>query len=95
MKKKEQQNRYFFFKSNTIHFHYYKFLIILYTGQIKYLYSNISETATNTKYNKNIVRPKPLFIRHRKQAIDSTTNTSIINNIAMEHTMPLEFTCTG
>lgn len=66
-----------------------------YTGQVKYLYSNISETATNTKYSKNIVRPKPLFIRHRKQAIDSTTNISIINNIAMEHTMPLEFTCTG
>lgn len=42
-----------------------------------------------------MVRPRPLFMRQRKQAIDSTTKTSIINNMVMEQTMPTEFTSTG
>lgn len=53
------------------------------------------ETATKTKYNKNIVKPSPLFIFHRKQAMDIITNTSIMKRIVMEHTMPTEFTSTG
>lgn len=66
-----------------------------YTGQVIKSYSNISETATKTKYNRNMVKPNPLFMRQRKQAIDSTTNTSIINKMVMEQTMPTEFTSTG
>lgn len=70
-------------------------LLTFYTGHVITSYSNINETATKTKYNKNIVKPKPLFMRQRKQAIDITTNSNIINNIVMEHTMPTEFTSTG
>ena len=55
----------------------------------------MSETATNTKYNKNMLMPSPLFIRHRKQAIDITTNNNIRNNIVIEQTIPTEFTSTG
>lgn len=77
-------------------FFFLKFnLISFYAGQTNTSYSNIRETATNTKYRKNIVRPKPLFIRHRKHAIDTTTNSNIINNIAIEQTIPFEFTLTG
>lgn len=70
-------------------------LCFLYTGHVIILYSNINDTATKTKYNRNIVRPRPLFIRQRKHAIDNTTNNSIINNIVIEHTIPTEFTSTG
>lgn len=69
--------------------------ITFYTGHVITSYSNINETATKTKYNKNIVKPKPLFMRQRKQAIDITTNINIINNIVMEQTIPTEFTSTG
>ena len=55
----------------------------------------MSETATNTKYNKNMLMPSPLSIRHRKQAIDITTNNNIRNNIVIEQTIPTEFTSTG
>lgn len=70
-------------------------IVIVQNGQVKISYSNISETATKTKYNKNIVKPKPLFIFQRKHAIDMTTNKSIMNNIVMEHTIPTELTSTG
>lgn len=59
------------------------------------LYSNIRETATKTKYKINIVNPSPLFIFHRKHAMDMMTNTSIMKRIVMEQTMPTEFTSTG
>lgn len=55
----------------------------------------MSETATKTKYSRNMVKPRPLFIRQLKQAIDSTTNRSIMNRMVMEHTIPWEFTSTG
>lgn len=71
------------------------FALAPYTGQLIKSYSNISETATKTKYSRNMVKPSPLFMRQRKQAIDSTTNTSIINRMVMEQTMPTEFTSTG
>lgn len=58
-------------------------------------YSNINETATKTKYNRNMVKPRPLFMRQRKQAIDITTKMSIMNRMVMEQTMPTEFTSTG
>ena len=51
--------------------------------------------ATNTKYNKNIVKPKPLFIRQRKHAIDIITNNNIMNKMVIEHTSPKELTSTG
>lgn len=70
-------------------------IIFFYAGHVNQLYSNINETATKTKYNKNIVRPSPLFMRHRKQAIDNTTNISIINSMAIEQTIPTELTSTG
>lgn len=53
------------------------------------------ETATKTKYNKNIVNPSPLFIFHRKHAMDMMTNTNIMKKNVMEQTMPTEFTSTG
>lgn len=53
------------------------------------------ETATKTKYNKNIVNPSPLFIFHRKHAMDMMTNNNIMKRIVMEQTMPTEFTSTG
>lgn len=55
----------------------------------------MSDTATKTKYNKNMVNPSPLFIFHRKQAIDMMTKRSIMNRIVMEHTIPAEVTSTG
>lgn len=55
----------------------------------------MSDTATKTKYNKNMVKPSPLFIFHRKQAIDMMTNRSIMKRIVMEHTIPAEVTSTG
>jgi hypothetical protein len=58
-------------------------------------YSNMSETATNTKYNKNIVNPRPLFIRQRKQAMDMMTKRSIMKRMEMEHTIPTLLTSTG
>lgn len=70
-------------------------LCAFYTGHVIKSYSNISDTATKTKYNRNMVKPNPLFMRQRKQAIESTTNTSIINKMVMEQTMPTEFTSTG
>nr|CAH7737378.1 unnamed protein product [Callosobruchus chinensis] len=42
-----------------------------------------------------MVKPRPLFIFQRKQAMDMITNSSIMKRIVMEHTMPTEFTCTG
>lgn len=69
--------------------------LTFYTGHVITSYSNINETATKTKYNKNMVNPRPLFMRQRKQAIDITTNNNIINNIVMEQTMPTELTSTG
>lgn len=41
------------------------------------------------------MNPSPLFIFHRKHAIDMMTNTNIMNRIVMEQTMPTEFTSTG
>jgi hypothetical protein len=55
----------------------------------------MSETATNTKYNKNIVNPRPLFIRQRKQAMDMMTKRSIMKRMEMEHTIPTLLTSTG
>jgi hypothetical protein len=62
---------------------------------VKTSYSNIRETATKTKYNINIVKPRPLFIRQLKQAIDKITNNNIMNKIVIEQTIPTEFTSTG
>lgn len=42
-----------------------------------------------------MVTPKPLFIFHRKHAIDAMTNSSIINSMAIEHIIPHELTSTG
>ncbi|CAD6999164.1 unnamed protein product, partial [Ceratitis capitata] len=50
---------------------------------------------TKTKYNKNIVKPSPLFIFQRKQAIDITTKINIMKSIVIEQTMPTELTSTG
>lgn len=66
-----------------------------YTGHTRKSYSNASETATNTKYSRNIVKPKLLFIFQLKHAIEMTTNSSIMKRMAIEQTMPTEFTSTG
>lgn len=58
-------------------------------------YSNINDIATKTKYNKNIVNPSPLFMRHLKKAILRITNNSIQNKIVMLQTIPTELTLTG
>ena len=55
----------------------------------------LKKTATKTKYNKNIVKPSPLFIFQRKQAIDITTKSNIMKSIVIEQTMPTELTSTG
>lgn len=67
----------------------------LYSGHLKTSYSNESETATNTKYNRNIMSPSALFIFHRKQAIDMITKSSIRKRMVIEHTIPSELTITG
>lgn len=55
----------------------------------------MSETATKTKYSKNMVNPNPLFIFQWKQAMEMITNNSIMKRMAMEHTIPTLFTSTG
>lgn len=68
---------------------------VYYTGQVNFPYSNNNDTVTKAIYNKNIVKPRPLFIFQWKQAMDMITNMSIKKSIAMEHTIPTLFTWTG
>lgn len=70
-------------------------LIIYSLGQWRYPYSSARLTATNTKYNKNIVKPRPLFIFHLKQAMLMITKINMAKRRTMLQTMPEELTLTG
>ena len=65
------------------------------TGQDMMRSSSITLIIRNTKYRRNMVKPRILFILHLHNAIDEITNRSMRKSKTIAQNKPLLLTATG
>ena len=65
------------------------------TGQDMIRSSSITLIIRNTKYRRNMVKPRILFILHLHNAIDEITNRSMRKSKTIAQNKPLLLTATG